>query len=270
MLNQLSQLCNVMTILDFLRDIPKFHEYSRKSKLLLLAYYLRQHKGLVEFAAKDIEHCCQGILKPPSQLKQQIALLSKGKSSPLMRGSTRSHFSLTAPGMNEVESYLSSGNKAEVVTDRFLSDAISYLKKFISQIGEENQRKFIAEAVACLGVDARRATIVMIWAAAIDHLYDHILNHRLSDFNAAIQRRRDRYAALAITNKNDFSDIRESAFIEICRSAGIISNDVRKILEEKLGIRNTCAHPSGIEVHPSKVVNFVEDLVDNVIIKYEI
>lgn len=187
-----------------------------------------------------------------------------------MRGSTPSHFSLTAVGMNEVESYLSSGNKADMVTDRFLTDAISYLKKFISKISEENKRKFIAEAVACLGVDARRATIVMVWAAIIDHLYDYILMHKLVDFNTAIQRRRDRYASLVIVSKDDFNDIRESAFIEICRSAGIISNDVRKILEEKLGIRNTCAHPSGIEVHPSKVVNFVEDLVDNIMGKYEI
>jgi hypothetical protein len=260
-----------MTLFEFLKEIPNFHDYSRKSKLLLLAYYLRQHKGLIEFSSKDIENCCQGIIKPPSQPKQQLVLLLKGKSSPFMKGINRSHYSLTAVGMSEVESYLSAGNKAEAVTDRFLSDVISYLRKFISKITEENQRKFIAEAVACLGVDARRATIVMTWAATIDHLYDHILKHKLDDFNRAIQRRSEKnYSSLTITSKDDFGDIRESVFIEICKSARIISSDVRKILNEKLGIRNTCAHPSGIEVHPSKVVNFVEDLVDNVIGKYEI
>ena len=67
-----------------------------------------------------------------------------------------------------------------------------------------------------------------------------------------------------------FSDIKESVFIEVCRSSNVITNDVRKILDEKLGIRNTAAHPSTVKIHESKVVNFVEDLVDNIIIKYEI
>ena len=52
------------------------------------------------------------------------------------------------------------------------------------------------------------------------------------------------------------------------RSARLITNAVRKILDEKLGVRNTCAHPSDVEVHRTKVINFIEDLVDNVIVKY--
>lgn len=48
------------------------------------------------------------------------------------------------------------------------------------------------------------------------------------------------------------------------------SNDVRKILDEKLGFRNSCAHPSSIAVGDSKALSFVEDLVDNVIAKHPI
>lgn len=259
-----------MILFQFLRNIPNFQEYSRKSKILLLAYYLRQHEGIVEFSAKDIRDCCQGVLKSPSQLRQQIELLSKGEGSVLMKGSKGGRYSLAMPGLTEVEAYLSSGNKAEGIVDKFLAEAIPYLKKFVSKVGEENQQKFIAEAVSCLGVDARRATIIMTWAGTIDHLHDYIIDHNLNDFNNALHKRHERYSQLTIKDKDDFSDIRESAFIEICRSARIISNDVRKILDEKLGIRNTCAHPSSVEVHPSKVVNFVEDLVDNVILKYTI
>ena len=259
-----------MKLLDFLRNIPNFQDYSRKSKILLIGYYLRQNKGIVEFSAKDIRDCSKGHFKPPSQLPQQLELLSKGKNSVLMKGSKRGYYSLAIPGLSEVEAYFSSGNKAEVIVDRFLAEAIPYLKKFVSKVGQENKRKFMAEAVSCLGVDARRATIIMTWAGTIDHLYDYIIAHKLNDFNNALHSRSDRYSRLTIAIKDDFLDIKESAFVEICRSAHIISSDVRKILDEKLGIRNTCAHPSNIEVHPSKVVNFVEDLVDNVILKYGI
>jgi len=64
--------------------------------------------------------------------------------------------------------------------------------------------------------------------------------------------------------------MREAKFIEICRAANIISNDVRKILDTSLGVRNSCAHPSGIKVTDTKVIAFVEDLIENVILKYEI
>ena len=74
----------------------------------------------------------------------------------------------------------------------------------------------------------------------------------------------------AITQRDDFTEMKESKFIEFCRSAHIISNDVRKILDQKLGTRNSCAHPSGVTVNKSKVIDFVEDLVDNVILKYKV
>jgi hypothetical protein len=38
----------------------------------------------------------------------------------------------------------------------------------------------------------------------------------------------------------------------------------------KLGIRNTAGHPSTVTVHGSKAANFIEDLVENVILKFSI
>ncbi|MGE4430825.1 MAG: hypothetical protein AB7E05_08815 [Sphingobium sp.] len=45
---------------------------------------------------------------------------------------------------------------------------------------------------------------------------------------------------------------------------------MRKILDQKLGTRNSCAHPSGVTVNKSKVIDFIEDLVDNVILKFPV
>ena len=73
-----------------------------------------------------------------------------------------------------------------------------------------------------------------------------------------------------IQNRDDFGEIPEGKFIELLRAGNIISNDVRKILEEKLGTRNSCAHPSGISIKPSKVIEFIDDLVANVVLKYKI
>jgi len=259
-----------MELKNYLKNIPNFSDFSRKSKILLLSYFLRQNRGMVEFSVKDIRDCCSGLLKPPSQLSQQLELLSKGRDSVLMKCSKRGYYSIAIPGLNEVETYFTSATKTEALADKILAEAILYLRKIISKVGEDNKRKFMAEAVSCLGVDARRGTIIMVWAGTIDHLYDYILSNKLAEFNAALRARNGRESRLTITNKDDFSDIKESIFIEICRSSHIITKDVRRILDEKLGVRNSCAHPSNIEVHLSKVVNFIEDLVDNVILKYVI
>jgi hypothetical protein len=248
-------------------------DYSRKSMVLLFAYYLRQYQGIFEFTTKDIKGCFeQGSIKTPSNLANLLRQMAKGRNSSIMKARKRDVYALAKPGLNEVEAYLTSKEKSEAEVDSFIKSAIPYLEKVVAKVSETNQKRFLAEAIACLGVDAKRATIIMTWAAIVAHLYDYILGDsgRIKKFNAALQRRQDRYNKVVITEYDDFTDIPEINFIEVCRSAKIISNDIRKILDEKLGIRNTCAHPSGVEVHKTKVVNFVEDLVDNVIVKYRI
>lgn len=132
------------------------------------------------------------------------------------------------------------------------------------------RREFLAEAISCLGVEARRATIVMTWIATMDHLQEYVLAKKASEFNTALSKRSDKLSKVVVASRDDFGDIKEVVFIEVCRSAKIITNDVRKILDERLGTRNSCAHPASIQISDSKVVSFIEDLVENVIAKYEL
>ncbi|WP_316863185.1 hypothetical protein [uncultured Cohaesibacter sp.] len=111
----------------------------------------------------------------------------------------------------------------------------------------------------------------MAWILAVNHLFDYILRHKLAEFNKVLAKNTDkRVKVTVIKQRNDFSEIPEGKFIEFCRSAGVISNDVRKILDQKLGTQNTSAHPSGVKIMRSKVIDFVEDLVENVVLKYTI
>ena len=132
-----------------------------------------------------------------------------------------------------------------------------------------SEKEFLEEAINCFSIRANRATIIMVWNLCIEHMYEYILQNKLTEFNTALSRQQG-VRVPAVTSKDDFHDIRDVRFIEICRSVDIISNDVRKILDTKLGTRNSCAHPSDIQVRESKVVDFIEDLVENVILKYEV
>jgi hypothetical protein len=196
--------------------------------------------------------------------------LAKGKTAPLLPSGKKGRFSLSIYGLREAEDALANETTSPQTLSAFLETALPYLQRLVAKVTDENRKKFLAEAIACLGVQAKRATIIMTWLIALDHLYDYIIKHKLSDFNAALKKRRDKLSTLTIVSKDDFAEMKEAVFIEVARSAGIISNDVRKILDEKLGVRNTFAHPSAIEIHETKVINFIEDLVDNVISKYPI
>ena len=91
----------------------------------------------------------------------------------------------------------------------------------------------------------------------------------LASFNKVLSVNKDKRVKITkITKRDDFEEIPEGKFIEFLRSSRVISNDVRKILDAKLGVRNTFAHPSAVSLSEVKATDFIIDLVENVILKY--
>jgi hypothetical protein len=248
-----------MSVLAFLSGISDLAELSDKSKILLVAYYLRNH-GQAEFTRDEVVRAFKdGRLHLPANLTTRLSQLSKGKTGPLVRAGP-GRYALSLEGGREVEDYLSSIGQVRV--------AATALEKLVGQISDDAQQRFLAEVVACVQVGAKRAAVVMMWLLTVDHLQAFVLKHKLADFNQALAKRSD-CKGLTISQRDDFLEIRdEKTFIEILRSAGIVSNDVRKILDEKLGFRNTCAHPNQIVVPDSKVHATIEDLVYNVVLAF--
>jgi len=260
-----------MTLDEFLAQFTNFKDFSRKSKILLVIYYLRKYHGITEFTGADIRRAFrEAMIRIPSDLSKLLSALSSGRNSPLLKAPTKHRYSLSIDGVYEVEAVLAAKPSTAQRQNEFLALAIPHLSKTLVRVNDKNRRDFLTEAISCLKIEARRATIVMTWLTTVDHIQDYILAKKLNDFNQALTRRNDRYNRIAIVDKDDFGGIKESVFIEVCRSARIITNDVRKILDEKLGIRNSAAHPSTVTFHDTKVVNFIEDLVDNVILKYKL
>ncbi len=250
-----------MSISDFLVGIPRLAELSPKAKALLVAYHLRQ-AGQTEFSIADLESQFRdGGLPAIENLHLKIPKMSSGKSPALLHiGGGK--YSLTVYGLQEVQDYLSSVAG--------IRPAAKSLEKLVGRLSVDADQNFLAEAVACVQIGAKRAAVVMSWLLTLNHLEEYVLKHKLSEFNNALRARTD-CRGLQITRKDDFGEIRkECYFIELLRSAMIISNDIRKILDEKLGFRNTCAHPSQVTIPDTKVLAAIEDLVENVILKFPI
>jgi hypothetical protein len=221
--------------------------------------------GQTNFARSELESAFgDGGVPLPKRLASRLTQLSKTKQSPLLKVPGHK-YALSVFGQKEVLEYLEA--VPGLAAPRSPLPALTAL---VGKISGDAEQKFLAEAIACLAVEAKRATVVMAWLMTLDHLQRYVIAHKLAEFNGAWAARAD-CKGRRVVSQDDFLEVKdESAFVEILRSAAIITKDVRKILDEKLGFRNTCAHPNDIIVPESKVVAAIEDLVYNVILKYPV
>ncbi|YBV97007.1 hypothetical protein M1D80_08920 [Phyllobacteriaceae bacterium JZ32] len=221
-------------------------------------YFLTVEQGKEAATAKSLTECFTACdLNVPARLS---AYLSEGLKGAIKR------YIKTPSGYRLHRTF------SDTLLERFGSSRVvlqisAELRSLERNFEEGPKKRFLAEAVDCFEANANRAAIIMTWILAVDHLFDHVLSSKLNEFNAALAANPDKRIKKAFT-KDDLSELKESKFIELCRSANIISNDIRKILEDALGTRNTAAHPSSVEMTRSKSISVIEDLVINVIKKF--
>ena len=244
----------------FYSSIENASGQSQSALAELFVYFLTVESGQDSATPKQVAECFAACdLVVPGNVG---ARLSEGlKSKPPKYIKANGGYKL----QRHMREALSRKLGAETVT----AQTSATLRGLEQKLPAGANKEFLKEAIDCFEVGANRAAIVMTWILAMDHLFAYILTHKLTDFNAALLK--DKGVKIdAVTQRDDFTEIKETKFIELCRAAGIVSNDVRKILDQKLGTRNSCAHPSGVTVNKSKVIDFIEDLVDNVILKFSV
>ena len=148
------------------------------------------------------------------------------------------------------------------------------VKDLINGVPDVAEKDFMKEAEICLLHDAGRATIIMVWNVAFYHLCLFILKHHLAKFNAGFQTHYtglwQQAKAKAVQNYDDFSTLRESVIIDICKREQIVNQNVAKILNGRLGDRNSAAHPSTIHVGQLQAEAFIEDIVSNVVLALKV
>ncbi len=249
----------------YLLQIPELDNRSSAELIDYFVYFLTVIEESDYIQASDVEACFDlSRLKKYSNISAYLsknAASKKGNNPKFIK--TKSGYRIERRSQLEIQKSLHTG-PARIETSHLL-------RGLLSKLSTTNEQVFLQEAIDCYEIGARRAAIVLVWILTLHHLYLYILSNELSAFNTALGKNTDkRIKVTSITKIDDFSEIPEGKFIEICRTANIISNDVRKILETKLGIRNTSAHPSGVSISEVKATDFIIDLVENIILKYKI
>lgn len=244
---------------EFTNSIDGFYRLRPAQQIDFFAFYINVVLRKETFGAKEILACFNYCRIPPysnipSYLKANSSKPKNGTQAFIDRGGT---YQLNKQRELEIAGKLNP-------VDGMLEVQKS-LRSLLPRLSNSVENSFLAESIQTFEVGAYRAAIILVWLLTIDHLFEYVLSKKLNEFNAQLRAMNNK---TTISSKDDFGLLKESVFIEVCKGAGIISGDVRKILDVKLGIRNSFAHPSAITLPKSKALEFIEDLVENVILKY--
>lgn len=244
---------------DFIDLVEDFDNLSQIEQVKYVSYFYTVLTGKEEFTSTIIGDVFtkEKLYRPPNVTdclnklanRRPLILLKKGNLYSFQRTQKRAFDDI----------YLSKKHVREISET---------MRGLLSKVNSIAQKSFLEEAISCFEIKCYRSSIVMTWLLTMDTLYEFTLNNSLNAFNSAIQSH-GKYKKIVVTKKDDFADIKESDFIELLRVAKIISNDVRKILDEKLNFRNTAAHPNTIVIKESKAISFIEDLTENILIKFQ-
>ena len=206
------------------------------------AYFLTMENDEAIASTAAIEDCFRACdLVPPKNTSAYLSNALKGENAKFVK---------VAGGYRLQRTYRDALTTTLGISASIIQTSAE-LRKLESKLPTGAEKGFLKELIDCFEIGANRAAVVMCWILVLDHLYEYVLKHHLGDFNVVLAKNTDKRVRITqIQSRDDFGDIPEGKYIEFLRSAGIISADVRKILDEKLGIRNSSAHPSAVSIKP--------------------
>jgi hypothetical protein len=240
--------------------IAGFSNWTHADKIRFFAWFIHSKRGRERYSPADIRTCYDELsLEKPRDVNPYLAQMLNRKPREVLRD--KRGYALERRVRDQLETKYGQ-RLATVQADKLLLE-------LPAKIPDLAERSFLDEGLRCFRCKAFRATIVMTWNLAYDHLCRYILNapSRLTDFNRQLPKIFPKSRISSVNIRNDLTDLKESEVLQIYWSANIITNDLFKILKEKLDKRNTAAHPSTVEIAPHTAEEYVIDLITNAFLK---
>lgn len=246
-----------MELEDIVSGIPGFSGWTDANKIRFFAWFIHSKRGRERFTPADIRACYDKLsMDKPADVNPYLAKMVSRKPREALRNAQG--YALEKRVRDPLEARY--GQRAATAqVDKLLSELPTKIPNIV-------EREFLNEALTCFRHKAFRASIVMTWNLAYDHLCEYVLSKHLADFNTQLPKTYPKADISAIAKKEDFSELKESQVLQVCRSANITSKDVHKVLKEKLDRRNSYAHPSTLTCAPQTAEEYIIDLINNVVL----
>jgi hypothetical protein len=247
-----------MELSEFIARVPHFDSLAPREKMRLFAWYLHACRGMEILDNAAIRACFTAINAADPNVARELPRMADRRPPDLIR--VRGGYKLEGTLKRSLDTEYALHPKVVLVSQ--------LLSELPNRVPDLKERSFLSEAIDCYRVKAYRATTVMTWNLAFDHLLRWIMSDaaRLVDFNAAISKRYPKKAPFQLMKYDDFTELKESEIIEICNTANLVSKNTTEILREKLKRRNLAAHPSDVVVGQAQADDTITDLVNNVVL----
>jgi hypothetical protein len=251
-----------MTLQEFAKRIPNLGALPHREKIKRFAWWLHTHGKRERFDVAAIRNCYSTLsLEPSANLSVELSRMVERKPRELLKDSNG--YRLEARVKEALDAQYGEHETVLVVSQ--------LLKDLPGRVSDVAEQRYLSEALTCYKHQAFRAATVMTWNLAYDHLLGWILAdaQRLADFNAAIPKaypQDKKKVGLVITKRMEFNELKEFDVIAVCAKGSLISDDLKKVLNEKLVRRNIAAHPSLVEITRAQADDTITDLVNNVVL----
>jgi hypothetical protein len=179
--------------------------------------------------------------------------LSKSKGLAIR---TDSGWELTSEGKKRVAILTGS------LTTAPIPQVASTLRSHLSKIINTDTAAFLDEAIRCYEAKLYRAAVVLSWVGALSALYDHVIAHKITEFNSEASRRDATWRTAK--KKDDLARMKEHDFLQVLNAISVIGKNVKDELEGCLKFRNGCGHPNSLQIGEARVSAHIETLILNV------
>ncbi len=244
-----------MTLVEFLSPLKRA---ARRDQCLAVLYFYTRYGGQPAMTAPEVSLALQQARVPNARLVNVPDVLAKAGhfvDAPATNKGGVKLWKLTDSGLARVRKLLS---LPEV--DSKIEHETTTLTALLPTLVEPLIRSYAEEAMLCLSVGALRAAVVFLWSGAIRTMQQAALARGSSQLNAAIMRHDPK--AKAVAKIEDFGAIRDATTILALREIGLIDKGQFQALEEALGFRNRCGHPTEYRPGIAKVSAYVEDVIN--------
>lgn len=240
----------------FIDNILNFESLILEDKILVFGYYLQKKEKFENFNHKPIEECFSSLdFSKPTNINSRL----RGLESKKKVVKHKSGYRAERTKLKSIETDILGKQKLKIISSN-LENLPNLLKS--------PEKEYVDEVIGCLRIDAYHAAIVLMWSISVSHLRNYVLAYKLTEFNSSLTRN-TKYAKkkLTISKYDDFEEIGDADFLDLLKNSKITSKNQHKLLEEKIGIRNTYAHPTSLTLTDNKTNSFIEDLVNDIIKK---
>ena len=236
-------------------SISGFSKFAAPAQVEIFAWLLHEMRGKDRFSTAEIGDCFdKSHLPRPPNISSTLSKLAAKRPARIIKD--KLGYRLSASARQELQNAFPIRNSTAMVT-KLLSD-------LLARVTGKDNRAYLDEALICFGNKAYRGAVIMAWNLAYSDVLDRIYANGLDKFNSQVGTHNFKRA---IVERSDFADLKESDAIKIARAAKLISGESLKLLEEKLGKRNSAAHPSGKVITVVTAEEVISDLVENIVLK---